>query len=101
MILYLPNETSVHAELDQFFGPFKGGCRYKIFDHFSEKLENKIVDIRDNMRINNTIIKSNSIDLMKILNTKLISTVRNNPEFGDQHETVDEELTRMKCVVGL
>ena len=53
------------------------------------------------MKINNTRIKSNSIDLMKILNTKLISTVRNNPEFGDQHETVDEELTRMKCVVGL
>ena len=52
------------------------------------------------MKINNTRIKSNSIDLMKILNTKL-STVRNNQEFGDQHETVDEELTRMKCVVGL
>ena len=90
MILYLPNETSVHAELDQFFGPFKGGCRYKIFDHFSEKLENKIVDIRDNMKSNNTRIK----------NTKL-STVRNNPEFGDQYESVDEELTRIKCVVGL
>ena len=41
IILSLPNATSVHAELDQFFGPFKGYCRSRTLDHFSLKLKKR------------------------------------------------------------
>ena len=41
IILSLPNATSVHAELDQFFGSFKGYCRSRTLDHFSCRLNYK------------------------------------------------------------
>ena len=37
IILSLPNATSVHAEFDQSFGPFKRYCRSRTLDHFSFK----------------------------------------------------------------
>ena len=37
IILSLPNATTVHAELDQFFGSFKGYCRSRTLNHFSFK----------------------------------------------------------------
>ena len=49
IILSLPNATSVHAELDQFFGPFKGYCRSRTLDHFSLKLKTKINDIKQDI----------------------------------------------------
>ena len=51
IILSLPNATSVHAELDQFFGPYKGNCRSRTMDHFSEKLQDKIEKIKHNKKI--------------------------------------------------
>ena len=39
IILSLNNATSEHAELDQFFGSFKGSCRSRTLDHFPDKLE--------------------------------------------------------------
>ena len=34
IILSLPSATSVHAEFDQSFGPFKRYCRSRTLDHF-------------------------------------------------------------------
>ena len=34
------------------------------------------------------------------LNTNL-TTIRDNPKYGDHHEATDEELIRIKCVVAL
>ena len=46
IILSLSNDTSVHAELDQCFGFFKGYYISRTLDHFSDKLQAKIYDIR-------------------------------------------------------
>ena len=77
IILSLSNATSVHAELDQFFVLFKMRCRSRTLDHFPEKLENKIISIRDDIKMKKTRIKSNSIDLMINLN-KNIQTMGGN-----------------------
>ena len=52
------------------------------------------------MKNNKTRIKSNSIELMVNLNT-ILTTISDNPKYGDHHEATDEELTRKKYVVAL
>ena len=48
IILSHPNGTSVHAELDQIFGTYKGFCRTRTLDHFAEKLKYEMKDIEEN-----------------------------------------------------
>ena len=49
IILSLPNATCVHAELDQFFGPFKGYCRSRTLARFLFKLKEEMDDIKQDM----------------------------------------------------
>ena len=41
IIFSVSNTTSVHTELHQFVGHFKGSCRSRTLDRFSEKLDDK------------------------------------------------------------
>ena len=100
VILSLPNATSVHADLDQFFGPYKGNCRSRTMDHFSEKLQDKIEKIKYNMEKNKKRMNSKTVEEMTIMKNKL-NTRRDDPEFGDHHDDTDEKLSVIKCVIGL
>ena len=100
IILSLPNGTSVHAELDQFFGSYKGYCRTRTLNHFAEKLGDKIRLIEENKKIQMTRNEALHVNGLKNLE-KEFCNVRKDPERGDQHEDATKEFTKVKCVVGL
>ena len=100
IILSLPNATSVHAELDQFFGPFKGYCRSRTLDHFSLKLKTKINDIKQDMSNKKTRSNTKDIDDINVMKENL-NIIRDDPEKGDHHTDTDDHLSKIKCVVGL
>ena len=100
IILSLPNGTSVHAELDQFFGAYKCWCRTRTIDHFSEKLQNKLNSVAAEMKLRQTRSSLDSIQNLDSLQTTP-STIRNDKEKGDEHEDVALHLRKIKCVIGL
>ena len=81
----LPNGTSVHAELDQFFGSYKGYCRTRTLNHFAEKLGDKIRLIEENKKNQMTRNEVLHVNGLKNLEKELCN-VRKDPEIGDEHE---------------
>ena len=95
ILLSLPNATSVSAELDQFFGVYKGWCHTRTLNHFSEKLQIKIEELNKqrqirsvNSQVNDLLVTKDDLDLTR-------------REEGDNSGKLDTQLTKVKCVVGL
>lgn len=89
--LYLPNITSVSAELDQFFVRSKEavGVGYYITD----KLDTKIKLIKQNVDDKHTRMNSNIIEEMNNTNESLKS-IRNDPDLGDHHDASNDQLIK-------
>ena len=94
----LPNGTSVHAKLDQFFSSYKDYCRTRTLNHFAEKIGDIIRQIEENKNMTrNDILRVNGL---KNLENEL-EIVRKDHDRGDQHEDATVKFTKVKCVVGL
>ena len=92
LIISLQNATNFHE------GPVKRYCRSRILDRFSDKLQTKIDNIRQDMY--NKKYNSKEIDHFHILNEN-VNNIRDDPEKGDYHEDTNDHLSKIKCVVDL
>ena len=88
ILLSLPNGTSVCAELDQFFQVYKGWCRTRTLDHFSYKLNKRILDIQEMREKRSSRASERELDEAVILQTNFQSMEEDDPD-------------KVKLVVGL